>query len=224
MPSEYSSEHSKEDAEKLAKNLGIQYTCIPIQKLFDSYKLELKDSFKGYSEDGTEENLQARIRGTILMALSNKFRYLLLATGNKSELAVGYCTLYGDMCGGFCVLSDVYKTKVYELAAYINRQKELIPKNSITKPPSAELRPNQLDQDSLPPYELLDALLKAYIEEDKSKDEIAELHPDIKIVEDIIYKVNRAEFKRKQAAPGIKLTEKAFGTGRQMPIVNRYAG
>ena len=213
MPSQYSSQHSKDDARKLAKNLGIRFEAVSIEKIFDSFNRDLSGIFRGYGNDVTEENLQARIRGNILMALSNKFGYLVLATGNKSELAVGYCTLYGDMCGGYSVLSDVLKTEVYELARYINRKRQVIPQNSIDKPPSAELRPGQLDQDALPPYNILDGILKAYIEEEKSEEEIVAMGYDGKTVDSVLRKVDGAEFKRRQAAPGIKITEKAFGSG-----------
>jgi NAD+ synthase (glutamine-hydrolysing) len=172
--------------------------------------------------DVTEENLQARIRGKILMAISNKYGYMVLTTGNKSELAIGYCTLYGDMCGGLAVISDIPKTMVYDLARYINRRKEIIPKSTIEKPPSAELRPNQKDQDSLPPYNILDGILKAYVEESKDVNDIVALGYDESLVRDIIKKVDKNEYKRKQAAPGLKVTTKAFGTGRRMPLAQLY--
>jgi NAD+ synthase (glutamine-hydrolysing) len=184
----------------------------------------LRGEFEGLPFDTTEENLQARIRGEIIMALSNKYGYLVLSTGNKSELAVGYCTLYGDMCGGMAVISDVPKIMVYDLARYINREKEVIPQSSIDKPPSAELRLNQTDLDSLPPYEILDGILKAYIEELKDADEIIAMGYEESIVRDVIKKVDRNEYKRKQAAPGLKVTSKAFGTGRRMPIAQGYTG
>lgn len=224
MPSQFSSQGSVDDAKKLAENLGIQFKIIPIKEMFDTSTKALKAEFKDLPFDTTEENLQARIRGEILMALSNKYGYLVLSTGNKSELAVGYCTLYGDMCGGMAVISDVPKTMVYDLARYINREREIIPQNSIDKPPSAELRPNQTDQDSLPPYEILDGILKAYIEELKDANEIVALGYEESIVKEVIKKVDRNEYKRKQAAPGLKVTSKAFGTGRRMPIAQGYTG
>ncbi|MEK7298141.1 MAG: NAD+ synthase, partial [Planctomycetota bacterium] len=223
MPSRFSSQGSIDDAVKLAQNLGITYKTFPVNDIFETYRHTLNVEFKGLPFDITEENLQARIRGNILMALSNKYGYLVLTTGNKSELAVGYCTLYGDMSGGLALISDVPKTMVYELAGYINREREAIPRNSIDKPPSAELKPNQLDQDSLPPYDVLDALLKAYIEDAKSIDEIVALGFNGKIVHEIVRKVNRNEYKRRQAAPGVKVTSKAFGSGRRMPIAQGFA-
>ncbi|MEP9411585.1 MAG: NAD+ synthase [Candidatus Brocadia sp.] len=222
MPSQFSSQDSIDDAVELSQNLGITYKIIPIKDVFETYQKTLQTEFKGMPFDIAEENLQARIRGNIIMALSNKYGYLVLTTGNKSELAVGYCTLYGDMSGGFALISDVPKTMVYELARYINREKEIIPLNSITKPPSAELRPNQFDQDSLPPYDVLDGILKAYIEDARGIDEIIQMGFDEKIVREIIRKVNRNEYKRRQAAPGIKVTSKAFGSGRRMPIAHNF--
>ncbi len=223
MPSRFSSQGSIDDAVELAQNLGITYKTFPINDIFETYRHTLNAEFKGLPFDITEENLQARIRGNILMALSNKYGYLVLTTGNKSELAVGYCTLYGDMSGGLALISDVPKTMVYELAGYTNREREVIPRNSIDKPPSAELKPNQLDQDSLPPYDVLDALLKAYIEDAKSIDEIIALGFNEKTVHEIVRKVNRNEYKRRQAAPGIRVTSKAFGSGRRMPIAQGFA-
>ncbi|MDQ1273324.1 MAG: hypothetical protein QG591_1954 [Planctomycetota bacterium] len=222
MPSQFSSQGSIDDAVKLSQNLGIVYKIIPIQDVFVTYQKTLETEFKGSPFDITEENLQARIRGNILMALSNKYGYLVLTTGNKSELAVGYCTLYGDMSGGLALISDVPKTMVYELARYINRGKEIIPQDSITKPPSAELRPNQFDQDSLPPYDVLDGILKAYVEDTRGIDEIIRMGFDEKVVCEIIRKVSRNEYKRRQAAPGIKVTSKAFGSGRRMPIAHNF--
>jgi NAD+ synthase (glutamine-hydrolysing) len=222
MPSQFSSPSSVDDAVRLSANLGISYKIIPIKDIFYIYQNTLNAEFDGLPFDITEENLQARIRGNIIMALSNKYGYLVLTTGNKSELAVGYCTLYGDMSGGLALISDVPKTMVYELARFINRTKEIIPQNSIDKPPSAELRPNQFDQDSLPPYDILDGILKAYIEETKSVDEIIRMGFDEKIVREIVKKVNRNEYKRRQAAPGIKVTSKAFGSGRRMPIAHNF--
>lgn len=222
MPSKYSSEGSIKDSEKLINNLGVKSTIIPIQSLVDEFKKSLSTEFQNLPEDVTEENLQSRIRGVLLMALSNKFGYLLLATGNKSELATGYATLYGDMCGGLAPISDVYKTRVYELAKFINREKEIIPIEIINKVPSAELRPNQTDQDTLPPYDVLDKILYYYIEEAKEVDEIVELGFNKELVQKVLKMVDRAEYKRKQAAPGLKVTNKAFGTGRRFPIVQRW--
>ena len=222
MPSSFSSKGSVEDSEMLAERLGIDLETIPIKSVYNAYTKTLSSVFKGLPFDVTEENLQARIRGKILMAISNKFGYLVLTTGNKSELAVGYCTLYGDMCGGLAVISDIPKTMVYDLARYINRKKEIIPTDTIEKPPSAELRPNQKDQDSLPPYDVLDGVLRAYVEESKDVGDIVVMGYDESFVKDIISKVDRNEYKRKQAAPGLKVTTKAFGTGRRMPLAQRY--
>jgi len=224
MPSRFSSEHSIADARKLAENLGIEFQIVPIARIHDAYEETLTPYFKGRERDVTEENLQARVRGGILMAFSNKFNHLLLTTGNKSELAVGYCTLYGDMCGGLAVISDVPKTSIYALAEFINQQagRDLIPRSSITKPPSAELRPNQTDQDSLPPYDLLDGILQRYIEEEKSAGEIVKEGFDRATVTRVIRLVDRSEYKRRQAAPGLKVTSRAFGFGRRMPIAQRY--
>lgn len=217
MPSVYSSPGSLADARKLAENLGIAYREIPIQSVFKSF-LNLFNEENTCLSDLAEENIQARIRGNILMFISNREGYLTLTTGNKSELAVGYCTLYGDMSGGLAVISDVPKTMVYKLAEYINLQQEIIPTSVLVKPPSAELKPGQLDQDSLPPYDVLDKILQAYIEENKTADEITALGYNHAVVREIIQKVNRAEYKRHQAAPGLKVTTKAFGWGRRMPI------
>src|SRR3984957_16852538 len=223
MPGPYSSEGSRADARQLAENLGIELLVLPISPVFQSYRGALADAFRGKPEDITEENLQARVRGNFLMALSNKFGSMVLSTGNKSEMAVGYCTLYGDMAGGLAMLSDVPKTMVYELADLINRDRELIPRPSIEKPPSAELRPNQTDQDSLPPYEVLDRILKAYIEEIKSPEEIAgECGFNLDLVRSIAVKVDRNEYKRRQAPPGLKITSRAFGLGRPFPIVQKF--
>lgn len=222
MPSIYSSDESLEDARMLAKNLGIHFKVIPITEVHSAYTKTLEYEFKDLSHDVTEENLQARIRGNIVMALSNKFGYLVLTTGNKSELSVGYCTLYGDMCGGLAVISDVPKMMVYDLAGFINSEKEIIPLSTIEKAPSAELRPDQKDQDSLPPYPILDGILKAYIEENKTLGEITSMGYEEKLVCEIIKKVNGNEYKRKQAAPGLKVTSKAFGTGRRIPIAQSY--
>jgi NAD+ synthase (glutamine-hydrolysing) len=223
MPSQFSSKGSIDDAKELAKNLGIRWEIIPIHDIFQTYKAAFKELFKGRPEDTTEENIQARIRGTILMAISNKFGHMLLTTGNKSELAVGYCTLYGDMAGGLAVIADVPKTMVYELARYINRDRRVIPESSLTKPPSAELRPNQTDQDTLPPYEVLDPILRQYVEESKSAAEIvAGLELDEKLVRDVVRKIDLNEYKRKQAPPCLRVTTKAFGIGRRVPIAQRY--
>jgi NAD+ synthetase len=223
MPSQYSSDHSVTDAVALAKNLGIRHEIIPIKNVFDKYREDLRPIFKNAPEDVTEENLQARVRGNLLMALSNKYNLLLLSTGNKSELAVGYTTLYGDSCGGLAVISDVPKTMVYELAKYINRDREIIPQNTITKPPSAELRPGQKDSDSLPPYEILDPILEAYIEDNLDVEQIVQrTKADRELVRKILLMVDRAEYKRKQLPIGLKITSKAFGFGRRMPIAQRY--
>ena len=223
MPGPYSSEGSVRDARQLAANLGIQLIVLPVSNIFDAYRKSLADVFSECAEDATEENLQARIRGNMLMALSNKFGALVLSTGNKSEIGVGYCTLYGDMAGGLAVISDVPKTMVYELARLINRERELVPRSSIEKPPSAELRANQTDQDTLPPYELLDRVLKAYVEEVRTPEEIAALFGfPLDLVRDIAIKVDHSEYKRKQAAPGIKITSRAFGFGRPFPIAQKF--
>ncbi len=222
MPSQYSSQGSLEDAERLAKALKIQYDVVPIEPIFEQLKAQLDTIFKQKKEDTTEENMQARIRGNILMSMSNKFGSLLLTTGNKSELAVGYCTLYGDMCGGLAVISDLPKTKVYSLARWINRKQEIIPEATITKPPSAELRPDQIDQDSLPDYEVLDDILESYIVNGSDLESIISSGHDPAIVQRIIQLINNNEYKRRQAAPGIKITSKAFGVGRRIPVAKRY--
>jgi len=223
MPGPYSSEGSRTDAQALAHNLGIEFLSLPISPVFESYEQALASAFAGRPADATEENIQARIRGNYLMALSNKFGSMVLSTGNKSENAVGYCTLYGDMAGGLAVISDVPKLMVYELAQYINREREVIPRSTLEKPPSAELRPNQKDTDSLPPYEVLDRILKSYIEEVKCPEEIAvETGFDLKLVRNIAALVDRNEYKRKQAAPGLKITSRAFGFGRPFPIAQRF--
>jgi NAD+ synthetase len=223
MPGPYSSPGSIRDAEALARNLGIDFRIIPITPIFESYLTALDPAFEGKPRDVTEENIQARIRGNILMALSNKFGSLVLSTGNKSELAAGYCTLYGDMAGGLAAIADVPKIMVYDLARYVNRAGERIPQACLEKPPSAELRPNQTDQDTLPPYEVLDAILKDYIEEALSSQEIAAKHHfDISLVRDTIRKVDGAEYKRQQAPPTLKVTAKAFGMGRRYPIAQKY--
>jgi NAD+ synthase (glutamine-hydrolysing) len=223
MPAPYSSPGSIRDAETLARNLGIEFRVIPITPVFESYLETLDPAFEGQPRDVTEENIQARIRGNILMALSNKFGSLLLTTGNKSELAVGYCTLYGDMAGGLAAIADVPKTTVYALARYVNRSAERIPQASLDKPPSAELRPDQTDQDTLPPYEVLDAILKSYIEDNLGADEIAARQGlDPALVRETVRRVNAAEYKRQQAPPTLKVTAKAFGMGRRYPIAQKF--
>jgi len=222
MPSQYSSQGSLDDAEALAGALGIRYDVVPIEPVFAPLKAQLGDIFEGLEEDTTEENMQARIRGNILMSMSNKFSSLLLTTGNKSELAVGYCTLYGDMCGGLAVISDLPKLRVYSLARWMNRDREIIPESTITKPPSAELRPDQLDQDSLPPYDVLDSILEAYVVEGRDAEAIIASGHDEATVRRIIRLINLNEYKRRQAAPGIKVTSKAFGVGRRIPVAKRF--
>ena len=222
MPSQFSSDHSVKDAEDLAKNLGIRYDIVPIKYIFESYAQQLNPLFEGRDFDVTEENIQARIRGNLLMAISNKFGNILLNTSNKSEMSVGYGTLYGDLAGGISVIADVYKTEVYDLARFINRKKEIIPINTIQKPPSAELRPNQKDSDSLPDYDILDPILKQYIEERQGPKEIIAQGYDRALVERILKMVNRNEFKRHQTAPVLRVSPKAFGMGRRMPIVAKY--
>src|SRR6266498_3706012 len=222
MPSPYSSRGSIDDARALARNLGIKFLDIPITDAFRDFKSQFKEIFKGLPENETEENMQPRLRAMTLMALSNKFGHLLLTTGNKSELAVGYCTIYGDMAGGLAVISDVPKTMVYELARWINREREIIPRSTIDKPPSAELKPNQKDQDTLPPYEILDQILQLYVEENLSARDIIARGFDEKTVRWVQRRVDLNEYKREQAAPGIKVTSRAFGLGRRMPIAQRY--
>ncbi|WP_116107328.1 NAD+ synthase [Lewinella sp. IMCC34191] len=222
MPSQHSSDHSVNDARQLAQNLGSQYEIVPIESVYHEYMSLLKPHFFGTQEGLTEENLQARIRGMILMAFSNKFGDILLNTSNKSEMAVGYGTLYGDMCGGLSVIGDVYKTECYELAKYINKDGEVIPENIITKPPSAELKPGQLDSDSLPPYPELDAVLYQYIELHQSPQDIIEAGADPLLVQKALRLVNINEFKRHQTAPVLRVSKKAFGMGRRFPIVAKY--
>lgn len=224
MPSEFSSRGSIDDSERLGKNLGIELMTIPIAAVLEAFTTALKAGFKGAKPDVTEENLQARIRGNYLMALSNKFGWLVLSTGNKSEISTGYCTLYGDMAGGFALLKDVMKTTVYRLAEYCNRVsgKDRIPREVIDKPPSAELRPNQLDTDSLPAYEVLDPILKAYVEEDRSFSEMIDMGFDEALVRRVIRMVDMNEYKRRQAAPGVKITPRAFGRDCRMSITNRF--
>ena len=222
MPSLYSSPGSIVDSEKLARNLGVKTVTIPITPIYQAYLEALEEHFPVADLDVSLENIQARVRGNILMAFSNKYGYLVLSTGNKSELAVGYCTLYGDMSGGLAVISDVPKTMIYELARYINRQGELIPEEILTKAPSAELRPDQKDQDTLPPYEILDQVLEYYINDGLALQEIVARGFDPEVVRWIMRAVDRNEYKRRQAAPGLKVTSKAFGSGRRMPIAARY--
>lgn len=224
MPSKYSSHDSKADAEALARTLDVELLNIPIEELVGHYADSLSAYFKDTEENVAEENLQARIRGNLIMALSNKFGWLVLTTGNKSEMSVGYATLYGDMAGGFAIIKDVPKTLVYELSKYINKRSSntVIPDRIITRPPSAELRADQTDQDTLPPYDVLDQVLRAYVEEDMSIDDISELGYDRDLVKRIVYMVDLSEYKRRQAPPGIKITERAFGKDRRMPITNGY--
>ncbi len=222
MPSQFSSDHSINDARTLAMNLGIQYDIVPIEPIFAKYEETLQPHFLGYPNNVTEENIQARIRGMLLMAMSNKFGNVLLNTTNKSEMAVGYGTLYGDLCGGLSVLADVYKTEVYQLAAYINKDGIVIPENSISKPPSAELRPDQKDSDSLPEYDVLDAILYQYIEQRQGPHEIIRMGFDEATVRRALRLVNMSEFKRHQAAPVLRVSPKAFGVGRRLPIVGKY--
>jgi NAD+ synthase (glutamine-hydrolysing) len=218
MPSQYTSDMSREDAKALAHNLGIHFEEIPIDAVYAGYKQALAHAFNGLNEDVTEENIQARIRGDFLMALSNKFNSLLLSTGNKSEVATGYCTLYGDMSGGLAVISDVPKTMCYRIARYINREREIIPERVLSKAPSAELKPDQTDQDILPPYDVLDGILEAAVEKNLSLDEIVALGYDSEVVTDVLKRLMANEYKRRQAPPGLKVTTKAFGYGRRYPI------
>jgi NAD+ synthase (glutamine-hydrolysing) len=222
MPSRYSSAGSITDSEELARRLGCRFDVIPIDGVFDCYLGALAPSFAGDQPGVAEENLQARIRGAMLMALSNKFGPMVLTTGNKSEMAVGYATLYGDMVGGFSVLKDVLKTRVYQLARWRNQSDEVIPTAIIDKPPSAELRPDQLDTDSLPPYDVLDDILARYVEQDRSNGEIVAAGFDAALVERITRLVDRNEYKRRQSPPGVKITTKAFGKDRRLPITNWY--
>ena len=223
MPGPYSSQGSIDDARVLARNLGIRFELLSINPAYEAYREILRDVFAGLPQDVTEENIQSRARGAVLMALSNKFGAIVLSTGNKSELGVGYCTLYGDMVGGLAVISDVPKTLVYRLSAYVNSCRPVIPQASLEKPPSAELRPDQKDSDSLPPYEILDAILEDYIEDSHSAQQIsADRNFDIELVKRVIRMVDRAEYKRQQAAPGLKISPKAFGYGRRVPIAAKF--
>jgi len=224
MPSPYSSDESREDAQALAQNLGIRFLTLPITPIFQTYTAVLAQVFKGRQPDVTEENLQARIRGNLLMALSNKYGWLVLTTGNKSEMSVGYATLYGDMAGGFAAIKDVPKTLVYELARWRNAREAdpVIPKRVFTRPPTAELRPGQTDQDSLPPYEVLDPIIRGYVEEDQSLADLTAAGFDRRTVEHVVALVDRSEYKRRQSPPGVKITHRALGKDRRMPITNRY--
>jgi len=222
MPARYSSEGSMTDAEKLARNLGLRHEVLPIEPVFQAVEAQLQKVFAGTKPNEAEENVQSRLRGLTLMALSNKFGGLVLTTGNKSEMAVGYCTLYGDMNGALAPIADVLKTDVYKLSRWVNRDREIIPANSIFKPPSAELRPNQTDQDSLPPYEILDAILDLYVVKNLAKAEIISRGYDAGVVNEIVNKINFSEYKRRQAAPGLKVSARAFGMGRRVPVAQRF--
>lgn len=222
MPSKFSSPGSLTDAAQLAANLGIEFQKISIEPMVDSVEGQLRPVFAGRPRNEAEENVQSRLRGLTLMAISNKFGSLVLTTGNKSELSVGYCTLYGDMCGALGVVADLLKTEIYRIARWVNREKRIIPEDTILKPPSAELRPDQKDQDSLPPYDLLDSILSLYVVQDRSREEIVALGYDPAVVNDVINKVNFSEYKRRQAAPGLKVSPRAFGTGRRIPIAQRF--
>jgi NAD+ synthase (glutamine-hydrolysing) len=226
MPSRYSSEGTRGDAQKLAESLGIDFREIPIEPMVEAYNAALAEAFTGRESDLTEENLQARVRGTLLMALSNKFGWLVIATGNKSELSVGYSTLYGDLAGGFALIKDVYKTDVFRLSKWLNERagRELIPASIIERAPSAELRADQLDEDSLPPYPKLDKVLEAYVEQDRSREELSQDGFDEEVVDRALAMIDRAEYKRRQAPPGVKLRPKAFGRDRRTPITNRWPG
>jgi NAD+ synthase (glutamine-hydrolysing) len=226
MPSRYSSEGTRTDARRLAESLGAEFREIPIGGVVEAFDAALAESFDGTEPDLAEENIQARIRGVVLMALSNKFGWMLVATGNKSELSVGYATLYGDMAGGFALLKDVYKTDVFRLARYLNEraEQELIPQSIIDRAPSAELRDNQLDEDSLPPYPKLDQVLEQYVEHDRTLEELSADGFEREVVERAVSMIDRAEYKRRQAPPGVKLRPKAFGRDRRTPITNRWRG
>jgi NAD+ synthase (glutamine-hydrolysing) len=222
MPSEFTASISLEDAEKLADNLGVKYDVQPIKYMFDTFLTELSDEFDDLPFDQTEENIQARVRGVLLMALSNKFGPLVLTTGNKSEMASGYATLYGDMAGGFAVLKDVAKTLVWRLSRYRNSVSPVIPERIITRPPSAELRANQCDQDSLPPYEILDAIMERYVEQDMAPRDIVAAGFREEDVRHVVRLIDRSEYKRRQSPPGIRITPRGFGRDRRYPITNRY--
>ena len=222
MPARYSSAGSLNDAEALAKNLGLRYEVVPVEPAFLAVEKQLEKVFAGTEPNEAEENMQSRLRGVTLMALSNKFGALVLTTGNKSEMAVGYCTLYGDMNGALAPLADVFKTDIYKIARWVNREREIIPAASITKPPSAELRPDQTDQDSLPPYETLDAILESYVVKNLGKEEIIRTGFAAAVVNDVVNKINFSEYKRRQAAPGLKVSPRAFGMGRRIPIAQKF--
>jgi NAD+ synthetase len=222
MPARYSSTGSLNDAAALVKNLGIRYDVLPVEPVFQAVEKQLAERFNGMKPDATEENVQSRLRGVTLMALSNKFGALVLTTGNKSEMAVGYCTLYGDMNGALAPIADVFKTDIYKIARWVNREREIIPQNSIAKPPSAELRPNQTDQDSLPPYEILDAILDVYVVKNLGKDEIIRNGFAAATVNDVVNKINFSEYKRRQAAPALKISPRAFGMGRRIPVAQKF--
>ncbi|MCL4787806.1 MAG: NAD+ synthase [Verrucomicrobia bacterium] len=222
LPARYSSEGSLTDAAALARNLGIRHEVLPIEPAFKAVEAQLAGVFAGTRPNEAEENIQSRLRGLTLMALSNKFGHLVLTTGNKSEMAVGYCTLYGDMCGALAVIADVFKIDIYRIARWVNRERVVIPESSLIKPPSAELRPGQKDQDSLPPYEVLDAILHAYVVEDRSREDILQQGFAAAVVDDVINKVTFSEYKRRQAAPGLKVSPRAFGVGRRIPIAQRF--
>ena len=222
MPARYSSAGSLGDAGALAKNLGLRYEILPIEPAFQAVEKQLAKVFAGTKPNEAEENVQSRLRGVTLMALSNKFGALVLTTGNKSEMAVGYCTLYGDMNGALAPIADVFKTDIYKIARWVNREREIIPAASITKPPSAELRPDQTDQDSLPPYEILDAILDAYVVGNLGREEIIRRGFAAAVVNDVVNKVNFSEYKRRQAAPGLKVSPRAFGMGRRIPIAQKF--
>jgi NAD+ synthase (glutamine-hydrolysing) len=226
MSSRFSSEGTREDARRLAESLGAHFLELPIESIVEPFLETLAPVFEGLEPDITEENLQARVRGVLLMALSNKFGWLVVATGNKSELSVGYATLYGDMAGGFALLKDVFKTDVFRLARYLNERarREMIPESIIDRPPSAELRANQLDEDSLPPYSDLDRVLEAYVELDQSREDLTSDGFDPDVVDRALAMIDRAEYKRRQAPPGVKLRPKAFGRDWRLPITNRWRG
>ncbi len=222
LPARYSSSGSLTDAEQLARQLGIRYEVLPVEPVFNAVEAQLHELFAGTKPNEAEENIQSRLRGVTLMALSNKFGGLVLTTGNKSEMAVGYCTLYGDMNGALAPIADVLKTDVYRLARWVNREREIIPSDSITKPPSAELRPGQQDQDSLPAYEILDAILDLYVVKNQGKAEIVARGFEAAVVNDVVNKINFSEYKRRQAAPGLKVSPRAFGMGRRLPVAQRF--
>jgi NAD+ synthetase len=222
LPARYSSAGSLTDAEKLARNLGLRYEVLPIEAVFKSVEAQLQTVFAGTQPDATEENIQSRLRGMTLMALSNKFGGLVLTTGNKSEMAVGYCTLYGDMDGALAPIADVLKTDVYKISRWVNRDREIIPASSLAKPPSAELRPNQTDQDSLPPYEILDAILDLYVVKNLGQADIIARGFDAGVVNEVVNKINFSEYKRRQAAPGLKVSPRAFGMGRRIPVAQKF--